>query len=245
MNHTCVLLCGYVEFISPTLRGVTPWRWKLSRCKCLQWYCSRQTKAWDWGCLFMGNLCQLFHFHFIYHEDDLDDSQVTHCELSQQQSGRLMCSYNISYNCVWSDNISWNRWHVLVKKVFTSLCKWQSGMVFEGWVRGKVWRPKEKKKGDCTALTCKWCTVPEIREKQPTAVFLTNTDGSHEQKRTLDCQKASYTPTGVNIVQIHLNNFKRMGICQNGSQILYSVSQREGMQKGQPAQPPTFILFFT
>ena len=82
-----------------------------------------------------------------------------------------------------------------------------------GWCFRVEWEARcggqEKKKGDCTALTCKWCTVPEIREKQPTALLLTNISVSHTQTRTLDCQKASYTPTGVNIVQVHLNNFNK------------------------------------
>lgn len=43
-----------------------------------------------------------------------------------------------------NNNISWNRWHSPVKTTVTSLCKWQSGLVFQVWMKGKGVAAKSK-----------------------------------------------------------------------------------------------------
>lgn len=87
-----------------------------------------------------------------------------------------------------------------------------------GWCFRVEWEArcgiqKRKKSGDCTALTCNSCTVPEIREKQPTVASL----GKHwhfpQTKKKCGLPESlphTHIYKSVNTVQTHLNNFNEI-----------------------------------
>lgn len=142
--------------------------------------------------------------------------------------------------------ISWNRWHLPVKKDFTSLCKWQSGMRFQAWVEDKVWQAKAKEKQglkcvEYAALTCNWRIVQN------------NWHAQTQAKNKKDCQQAPTHGRLCLIANEHrspkstqfMKAVRGIDICQNESQILYIPKGGHAERPTKPALPNPLSGFDT
>ena len=129
---------------------------------------------------------------------------LAHDSLSSfPNTGSLVCPLKDSATTTFSQEV----WHSPVgkKKGFTSLCKWQRGRGCQGWGRGKVWQPKEKRgrekkktkknRSYNAVTTLHWLAADLQYKTNRQLLHLANTGVSHKQKRRTNyvCQQASHT----------------------------------------------------